>query len=118
MRSSANTAGGVNDLEAKMSLPSRRQATLALAGWLALCFGAASLGASLRETVAAYGGRVELLSGGALDATLGGPLSQGVLGTPVDQAQRAARCALAMHALAPTLPLAVVAPRTLRMPAR
>jgi hypothetical protein len=68
----------------------------------------ASLGAALRETVAAYGGRVELLGRGALVATMGGT------GTPVDHAMRAARCALAMHALAPTLPLAIVAGRGVR----
>jgi len=64
-----------------------------------------ALSAALRETVTAYGGRVELLGGGALVATMGGT------GTPIDHAMRAARCALAMHALAPALPLAVVAGR-------
>ena len=64
-----------------------------------------ALAAALRETVTAYGGRVELLGGGALVATMGGT------GTPIDHAMRAARCALAMHALAPALPLAVVAGR-------
>ena len=68
----------------------------------------ASLAAALRETVAAYGGRVELLGRGALVATMGGT------GTPVDHATRAARCALAMHTLAPMLPLAVVAGRGVR----
>jgi len=46
MTSSANGAGGVNDPEAKVPFPSRLQSAFALAGWLALCFGAASLGAA------------------------------------------------------------------------
>ena len=43
--SSSNGAGGVNDPEAKVPFPSRLKSAFALAGWLALCFGAASLGA-------------------------------------------------------------------------
>jgi tryptophan-rich sensory protein len=35
----------VNDPEAKVPFPSRLKSAFALAGWLALCFGAASLGA-------------------------------------------------------------------------
>ena len=44
MISSSNAAGGIIGSKRKVSLPSRLKAALALAGWLALCFGAASLG--------------------------------------------------------------------------
>lgn len=44
MISSSNAAGGINDSEEHGSFASRTKAALALAGWLALCFGAASLG--------------------------------------------------------------------------
>ena len=43
--SASSTAGGVNEPEAKVRFPSRLQSAFALVGWLALCFGAASLGA-------------------------------------------------------------------------
>ena len=38
-------AGGVNRPEARTTSPSKLKVVLALVGWLALCFGAASLGA-------------------------------------------------------------------------
>lgn len=45
MTSSSNRAGGGNETEAKVRFPSRLQSAFALAGWAALCFSAASLGA-------------------------------------------------------------------------
>lgn len=45
MTSSPNSAGGVNEIKAKVRFPSRLQSAFALAGWVALCFSAASLGA-------------------------------------------------------------------------
>ena len=45
MTSSPMAAGGVNHPEAGTTSPSRLKAVLALAGWLALCYSAASLGA-------------------------------------------------------------------------
>jgi translocator protein len=44
MISSSNAAGRINGSEENGSFPSGMKAALALAGWLALCFGAASLG--------------------------------------------------------------------------
>ena len=45
MTSASNGAGGVNETEAKVRFPSRLQSAFALAGWVALCFSVASLGA-------------------------------------------------------------------------
>ena len=45
MNSSSMAGGGVKRPEARTASPSRLRSAIALAGWLALCFGAASLGA-------------------------------------------------------------------------
>src|SRR5204863_394995 len=69
---------------------------------------------ALAQTVARHHGKVEALADGALLVTLGG------LGEGTDQAARAARCAIAIHAVIPEAPMAVVAGRgtpTARMPA-
>ena len=60
-------------------------------------------GGSLRSAVVAHGGRLDVLADRSLLVTLDGELS------PADDATRAARCALAMRALFPSLPIALVA---------
>jgi benzodiazapine receptor len=45
MTSSSNEDSGVSETGSKVLIPSRLKSALALAGWLSLCFGAASLGA-------------------------------------------------------------------------
>ena len=59
----------------------------------------------LRDAVQAHGGQVEVLRDGSMVARVS------EAGTPVDQAVRAAHCALAMRELAPDLPIAAVAGR-------
>jgi hypothetical protein len=59
--------------------------------------------AALREVVAAHGGRLESLADGSLVVTLRST------GAATDEAVRAARCAAAMRALLPDVPMALAA---------
>jgi hypothetical protein len=59
--------------------------------------------ALLRETLAPFGGRAQVLADGAVAITAG------FAGTPIDQAARAARCALAAQSILRGQPLALVA---------
>jgi hypothetical protein len=59
----------------------------------------------LRVVVAEHGGRLEGLAGGSLAAVLTGT------GVATDLAARAARCALAMHAIVPSMPMALATGR-------
>ncbi|HVY44586.1 MAG TPA: protein kinase, partial [Minicystis sp.] len=58
---------------------------------------------ALRAAVAAHGGHLDVLANGSLLVTLEGAA------TPTDHAARGARCALAMRAVAPWLPVVLVA---------
>jgi len=58
---------------------------------------------TLRAAIAAQGGRLDVLADRSMLVTLEGT------GTPTDSAARAARCALAIHAVAPSLPVVLVA---------
>jgi len=72
-------------------------------------------GRALRELIEPYGGRLDLLADGSALVALSGA------GAPSDLAVRAARCALAMRAALPHVPMAVVAGRavvTARSPMR
>jgi tetratricopeptide (TPR) repeat protein len=59
----------------------------------------------LRVVVSEHGGRLESLVGGSLAAVLTG------VGVATDLAARAARCALAMHAIVPSMPMALATGR-------
>ena len=58
---------------------------------------------TLRGAIAAHGGHLDVLADGSLLVTLEGAA------TPTDNAARAARCALAMRSLLPSLPMVLVA---------
>ncbi len=69
----------------------------------ALADGAIDTFETLRGAIAAQGGHLDVLANRSLLVTLEGA------GTPTDNAARAARCALAMRSLLPSLPMVLVA---------
>lgn len=61
----------------------------------------------MRDAATSRGGHIEILANGAAVATFGGA------GSPTDDAARAAACALALHALLPETPIALITGRAM-----